>query len=104
MQSAVLGPTSGPMQKLWTITMQDNQNNPLQTTLVGVSATGLSVILITPPPGGRTYGQYAVTVSQNALPLWPQPQPLNHQACQSGQGGCNVSVAFDDAFIYVAAT
>jgi len=93
------------MQKLWTIAMKDTQGNPLQTSLVGVSATGLSVILLTPPPGGRSYGGYAVTVYQNALPLWPQPQPLNNQACQSGQGGgCNVSVAFDDAFIYVAAT
>ena len=44
-----------------------------------------------------------MTVYQNALPLWPQPQPLN-LCSQQQQNSCNISVAFDDAFIYVASS
>jgi len=106
MQSAVLGPASGPLQKLWTITMPNPQypQYPNQATLVGVSATGLSVILVTPPAASRGggYGSNLLTVYQNALPLWPQPQPIDRNSNCQQQSGCNFSVAFDDAFIYVA--
>ena len=103
MQSAVPGPTGGPLQKLWTITMPGSQGYASQVTLVGISATGLSVILVTPSPASRGGGSsgFAITVYQNALQLWPQPQQL-YSCSQSSQSICNISVAFDDAFVYVA--
>jgi hypothetical protein len=104
MQSAVPGPTGGPLQKLWTITMRMNGYQS-QPTLVGISATGLSVILATPSPASRGGGGgYAITVYQNALQLWPQPQPLQVFGCSQTKGICNISVAFDDSFIYVASS
>ena len=106
MQSAVSGPTSGPMQKLFTITITSPQPpSKVPAQIVGFTSTGVAVILgtITSQQYPLLAQGYYVAAYQNALPLYANPTTIS---CQySGQQTCqSVSVAFDDNFIYVATT
>ena len=100
MQSSAVGPTSGPLQKLYTITNPNPQqpDRPATAQLVGITSSGLAVVLSL---SGVYYQQNpTLNVFRNALALWDNPTTL--QQCSPS---CSyIGVTFDDELIYVSTT